>query len=73
MFLLTYALGWVDIVNNGMLTGNWFKDFFNSVKYYFGWVIPYWWLIILIGALFISLVITIVKFGISKLRSITKP
>ena len=68
MILVTYAFGWVDLVNSKMLTGNWIKDFSKSVTYYVGWVIPYWWLIILVGALIISCVITGVKFGISKLR-----
>lgn len=68
MILLTYAFGWVDLVDNKMLTGNWFKDFSKSITYYVGWIIPYWWLVILMGALLISLVIAGVKFGISKLR-----
>jgi hypothetical protein len=68
MFLVTYALAWVDLVNNSMLTGNRFKDFLKSITYYFGWVIPYWWPIILIGSLLMSFIITGVKFGISKLR-----
>ncbi len=55
MILLTYALGWYDIVNNNWLTGNWLKDFYKSITYYLGWVLVYWWAFILGGGLLIGI------------------
>ena len=59
-FLITYILGWYDLVNNGWLTGNWFTDFYKSITYYFGWVLVYWWVFILIGSLSIGLISTVI-------------
>lgn len=47
MLILTYSLGWSDIMKNGTLTGEWGKDLKQSFLYYIKWVLPYWWLIIL--------------------------
>jgi len=68
MVLFTYALGWIDLVNNKLLTGNWFRDILKSFSYYIGWVIPYWWLIILIGTIVLSVIMFGIKLGINKLR-----
>lgn len=68
MVLLTYVLGWIDLVQNKMLTGNWIKDILKSFSYYISWVIPYWWLIIIIGTIVLALLIFGVKAGINRLR-----
>ena len=33
MILLTYVLGWYDLVNNNWLTGNWLKDLYRMGIY----------------------------------------
>ena len=55
----TYALGWIDLVNNNWLTGNVLKDLYKSITYYFGWVLIYWWIFILVGGLFLAAVTAI--------------
>lgn len=70
MTLISYAFGWMDLVNNNMLSGNWLIDFTKSITYYIGWVIPYWWLMNLIGALILSVVFSIISFGASKFRGL---
>jgi hypothetical protein len=67
--LVTYAFGWIDLLNNNMLTGNWSTDFTKSLSYYVGWVIPYWWLMNLIVALVISCVVVGVEYGVRKFRT----
>lgn len=68
MVILTYALGWIDIVENEMLTGNWLKDIFKSFSYYVGWILPFWWLIILVSSVILSLIGIGVKYGLNLLR-----
>lgn len=58
--LISYAFGWVDLINNGWLTGNILKDVYKSITYYFGWVLIYWWVFILIGSLLLALVTSII-------------
>lgn len=38
--LLIYALSWREMVVNGMLTGNWFKNLILSVTYFVSYGIP---------------------------------
>jgi len=68
MILLTYALGWYDLVNNNWLAGNWLKDFYKSITYYLGWVLIYWWVFILMGGLLIGIVTTGAFALVSTLR-----
>jgi hypothetical protein len=68
MVLLTYYFGWKDMIANGQLTGNWLKDFLKSISYYVGWVLPYWWLLILIGTVILTLLGLGIKFGIDKIK-----
>lgn len=68
MTLLTYALGWMDLVNNNVLTGNWLADFIKSISYYIGWVAPYWWLMNLICAFILSCLFAIISLGVTKFR-----
>lgn len=70
MTLATYAFGWMDLVSNNMLTGDWIADFTKSIKYYVGWVIPYWWLMNLMCALILSIMISVINLGIRKLKGI---
>jgi hypothetical protein len=42
-------------------TGVWYSDVLASFKYFFLWVIPYWWLNILIG----GIVFGVVSLGLS--------
>lgn len=64
MFLLTYIGGVSDdAFKKTYYTGVWYKDIFASFKYYILWVVPYWWLIILVG----TLVIGSILYGVNKL------
>jgi hypothetical protein len=49
-------------------TGVWYKDIIGSFKYYFFWVLPYWWLIIIIGAGIIGIILYGIKLGINKFK-----
>lgn len=61
MIIFTYALGWIDIVFNELLTGNIFKDILQSFPYFIEWILPYWWLIIIVGALILALIVLFVR------------
>jgi len=67
MIAFTYLIGLFDDAFNK--TGVWYKDIIGSVKYYVLWVLPYWWLIILAGAIVIGLLSYGIKIGITKLKS----
>jgi hypothetical protein len=64
MIIITYLLGWLDLFNNGKITDNWIENVIYSIKYYVYWVIPYWWLLILIGTALISLILHIIKIAV---------
>ena len=66
MIVLTSLLGLTDDAFHK--TGIWYKDVWGYVKYYVLWVLPYWWLIILIGSIIIGLICFCIKIVISKLR-----
>ncbi len=66
MVIFTYLLGLLDDAFHK--TGIWHKDIVSSIKYYVLWVLPYWWLIILIGSIILGLVFYGIRIGIKKLR-----
>ena len=68
MVFISYYFGWKDLIANDQLTGSFGKDFMKSVSYYIGWVLPYWWIIILVGSLLLSLIGFGVKIGVDKIR-----
>jgi hypothetical protein len=69
MFLFTYIGGlYDDAFKKTYYTGVWHKDVLGSLKYYVLWVLPYWWLIILIGTVVLALLFYGVRIGIEKLR-----
>lgn len=64
MFLITYIGGvYDDAFKKTYYTGVWYKDILASLKYYILWVVPYWWLIILVG----TIVIGSILYGVNKL------
>lgn len=64
MFLFTYIGGvYDDAFKKTYYTGVWYKDILASLKYYILWVVPYWWLIILVG----TIVIGSTLYGVNKL------
>lgn len=67
MVLLSYALGWVDLIGNEELTESWWENVKKSFSYYIGWVLPYWWLLIIIGTFSIGSIILLVQFILQKL------
>jgi hypothetical protein len=69
MFLFTYISGlYDDAFKNTFYTGVWYKDILGSFKYYVLWVLPYWWVIIVIGTVVLALLFYGVRIGIEKLR-----
>lgn len=66
MVLFTYIGGLFDDAFSK--TGTWYKDLIASFKYYVTWVLPYWWLIILIGSIVFALIFYGIQIGIEKLR-----
>jgi len=66
MFFLTYITSLFD--DAFRKTGIWYKDILGSFKYYVFWVLPYWWLIILVGSIILALIFYGVRIGIEKLR-----
>jgi hypothetical protein len=58
LILITYALGWWDLIGNKQLTGNILKDISRSITYYFTNVIPYWWAVILISGVVLASITT---------------
>ena len=39
----------------------WYKDIFNYFKYFFAWILPYWWLLILGGGSILGILIFLIK------------
>jgi hypothetical protein len=66
MFLVTYIMSLYD--DAFRKTGIWYKDFLGSFNYYMFWVLPYWWLLILIGSLLLAFFFYGVRIGIEKLK-----
>lgn len=66
MILITYSFGLFDDAFHK--TGIWYKVILGSIKYYVTWVLPYWWLIILIGSFILALVFYGARIGIEKFR-----
>lgn len=52
--IISYALGWSDLIGNGWLSGDIFEDVTKSIEYYFAWVLIYWWVFILGASLFLA-------------------
>lgn len=67
MILITYAFGWVDLVNNKMLTGNMLIDLKKSFEDFWG-ALYYFRYIILVGSIILAFIFYGVKIGIEKLR-----
>jgi hypothetical protein len=64
MILITYSFGLFDDAFHK--TGTWYKDIIGSIKYYIYWVLPYWWVLILIGTVVLALIFYGVRIGIEK-------
>ncbi len=68
-FIMTFILGLQDdIFREQFYTGIWYKDIFSSLKYYFLWVLPYWWLLILVGTIVLGFIFYFIKIGLGKLK-----
>lgn len=68
MFLFTYIMGLMDdAFAKNYYTGTWYKDIIGSLKYYVLWVLPYWWLMIVIGTIVLGVLFYGLKIGIGKL------
>lgn len=42
------------------LEGGYFKNIGRTFEYFFQWVIPYWWFILIIASLILSLISTLI-------------
>lgn len=68
MIVLTFLLGINDdLYLTKYHQGIWFKDIVNSLTYYILWVLPNWWLLIIIGSILIGFIINVIYIGIGKL------
>lgn len=68
MVLITFVMGLGDDAYlKTYHTGVWYKDIFSSIKYYVLWVLPYWWLVVLIGSIVLGALFYGAKIGIGKL------
>lgn len=57
MFLISFLSGFEDdIYLKKHHEGIWYKDVLNYFEYYTLWVLPYWWLIIILGGLILALI-----------------
>jgi hypothetical protein len=54
MIGMTFTLGLNDDAFKP--TGAWYNRMIETVEYYFFWVLPYWWMIIFLGAIGIAVV-----------------
>lgn len=69
MFLFTYIVGIYDDAYTRLYrTGVWYRDVIGSLKYYVLWVLPYWWIVMIIGAIVIALIFYLIRLGITKLK-----
>ncbi len=55
---ITYAFAWSD--DAFIKTGIWHEDIIKSFSYYFFWVLPYWWSIILMGTVVLGTIIFLI-------------
>ena len=68
MIVVTFIMGLGDdAYTRTYYKGVWYKDIVSSLKYYVLWVLPYWWLMILIGTVILGAVFYGIKLGIGKL------
>lgn len=66
MVVLTCLTGLSD--DAFLKTGIWYKDIPGSFRYYIFWVLPYWWLIILIASLLFGTMTYTIKMGIKNFK-----
>lgn len=64
MIILSYLFAWYDIISNGASE---YMSIVGSVRYYVLFVIPYWWVLILLGTLVLSLIYWVVVLTFSGL------
>lgn len=66
---IIYAIGlYDDMYKNSFYTGIWYKDIVSSFRYFILWVLPYWWLVIIIGSVVFSLIFYTVSHIFDKLK-----
>lgn len=66
--IVSYAFGLGDLFNNNLLTGNFLKDLYKSITYYFGWVLFYWWPYVLGVSVLMSLITTCLVYLYRKIK-----
>lgn len=50
-----------DVYIQKYYEGFWYKDILNYVEYLFFWVLPYWWLVILLGGFILGIIIFLIN------------
>ena len=65
LFVITFILGLQDdVFIKQFQTGIWYLDILSSLRYYVLWVLPYWWLPILVGTFLLGLIFFTIRVGI---------
>ena len=69
IFLLTFLSGLSDDASKKIYyAGIWYNDLIGTFKYYALWVLPYWWLAIIIGTVLLALIFYVLRIGFVKLK-----
>ena len=61
-----------DVYIEQYYEGVWYKDVLNSIKYFLLWVLPYWWLIIILIGSVLGIIIFIVTLFLGHIKNKTE-
>lgn len=61
LILLSISAVEDDVYIQRYYEGIWYKDILNYLEYFFLWVLPYWWLIILLGGFILGIIIFLIR------------
>ena len=59
--LILYIASIGEGMENLKMEGSYFENVPRTLKYFFLWVLPYWWFILLTAGIIISAALTIIK------------
>jgi hypothetical protein len=61
--IMTVATFTLSLLDDAFIrTGMWYQDILTSISYYTLWVLPYWWLLILLGSITIAVIVYCLHF-----------
>ncbi|MDN3708654.1 hypothetical protein QW060_20455 [Myroides ceti] len=61
-----------DVYIEQYYEGVWYKDVLSSIKYFLLWVLPYWWLIIILIGSLLGIIIFLVTLLLGHIKSKTE-